>query len=50
MNSLEKLKKIDQIARSINGYYTRFGLPLDSKERMEKHKKEIDKMLKIIEK
>lgn len=45
---LDKLKKIDKISRKIGGYYTRFGLPLDSEERMMKHRKEILQMIKVL--
>lgn len=47
---LKKLKKIDKIARTIGWYYTLFGLPLDSEERIIKHKKEIQKMINILKK
>jgi len=45
---LEKLKKIDKIARKIGGYYTGFGLPLDNDETILKHRKEIEKMIKVL--
>ena len=45
---LEKLKKIDKIARKIGGYYAGFGLPLDNDETILKHRKEIEKMIKIL--
>ena len=45
---LEKLKKIDKIAREIGGYYTGFGLPLADENQMKKHDKEIKKMIKIL--
>jgi len=45
---LDKLKKIDKISRKIGGYYTGFGLPLDTEERMIKHRKEIFQMIKVL--
>jgi hypothetical protein len=45
---LKKLKKIDKIARTIGGYYTGFGLPLEDDEMISKHRKEIEKMIKIL--
>jgi hypothetical protein len=45
---LEKLKKIDKIARRIGGYYCGFGLPLDNDKRILKHINEIKKMIKVL--
>lgn len=47
---LDKLKKIDKISRKLGWYYTKFGLPLDSDERMIKHKKDIQKMIDVLKK
>jgi GTP-binding protein EngB required for normal cell division len=45
---VKKLMKVDKIARSISGYRTGFGLPLDNSDRIERHKAEINKMVNAI--
>lgn len=44
---LDKLKKINKIARSVRWYYTGFGLPVESDEQIIKHSKEIKMMIKV---
>jgi hypothetical protein len=45
---MKKLIRVDRIARSIRGYRTGFGLPLDNSDRIERHKAEINKMMNAI--